>query len=143
MSAAATTMKTVYTTAPIEYDGFSTRTVAEVAGRDKSSGKVYRQVEIKDEHFEWQTSRYASGMHAAHSPDSFAELVEYGLVETDQSDSEAAEPEPPTVDQLNTVASASVALIQSVERVNRGMWQVPHATMQGLMRALQDAGIEF
>ena len=54
-----------------------------------------------------------------------------------------AEPEPTTEERLQAVADAAVALIAATNQVNRGIWQVPHAAMHGLMRALTDAGIDF
>lgn len=49
------------TTAPVNYDGFGTRTVS----RD---GAV-RVVAIQPDHVVWQISRYASGLHGWAHPD--------------------------------------------------------------------------
>ena len=51
---------TLYTTADRSYDGFGTRHI-------RTIGKSYfrntiRQVKIEDEHFDWQITRYGSGM---------------------------------------------------------------------------------
>jgi len=126
------TMKTVFTTAPQDYDGFSTETADENAGRDKSSGKIYRQVEMQDRDYNWQSSRYGSGMHCSMSQDQFNELVDAGLVITASKE-----------ERLQSIADATVEMFHSVEQVNHGMWQVPHAEMQKLMKAVQSAGIEF
>jgi hypothetical protein len=45
--------------------------------------------------------------------------------------------------QSDEITAAAVALFQSVERVNGGVWQVPHASMVRLMAALTAAGVEF
>jgi uncharacterized membrane protein len=50
----------IYTSAPKDYDGFSTETVA-VVGHCTRSGNPVRKVRIEDRDFEWQTARYASG----------------------------------------------------------------------------------
>ncbi len=62
--AAQEELRVVYTTAPEAYDGFGTRTLAEVAGTDRR-GKTIRKVGIRPNAWEWQTQRYGSGMHAA------------------------------------------------------------------------------
>lgn len=61
--------ETRYTTAPIDYDGFGTRTVFPDCGSD--SGKTIRQVAIHAEHLQWQETRYSSGMHASWKPEDF------------------------------------------------------------------------
>jgi hypothetical protein len=52
-----------YTTAPEAYDSFGTTTINPDAGRDHR-GQFLRLVEIEPEHWDWQTGRYASGLHA-------------------------------------------------------------------------------
>jgi hypothetical protein len=42
------------TTAPVDYDGFGTFTITEF--------EDVRTVLIRDEHYQWQTGRYGSGM---------------------------------------------------------------------------------
>ena len=49
------------TDSPEGYDGFGTKTV-EWLGCSTKKGPV-RTVEIQDEHFDWQTMRYSSGLH--------------------------------------------------------------------------------
>jgi hypothetical protein len=56
------------TDAPPVYDGFGTFTVAEWSGEGKNEARL---VLIRDEHFEWQTHRYASGMHTPTLPEYF------------------------------------------------------------------------
>jgi len=56
--------RVVYTTATAVYDGFGTVTLAENVGTDRR-GCTIRKVGISPEHWEWQTQRYGSGMHAA------------------------------------------------------------------------------
>jgi hypothetical protein len=50
-----------YTSAAKEYDGFSTETVATV-GIDNRSGKPVRHVKCLRVDYDWQTSRYSSGL---------------------------------------------------------------------------------
>jgi|SRR5215469_10888982 len=56
------------TTAPKNYDGFGTIELATWSGEGK---EVNRLVLIRDEHFEWQTMRYASGNHTPILPEYF------------------------------------------------------------------------
>ena len=51
-------MRTIYTNAPADYDGFSTRT-AGTEGRTPRG--PLRRVECEDKDFDWQMSRYVSG----------------------------------------------------------------------------------
>lgn len=53
----------LYTTAPAAYDGFSTREIASDAGTDHR-GYVVREVSLEPRDLDWQTNRYASGLHA-------------------------------------------------------------------------------
>jgi hypothetical protein len=55
-------MVVIYTEAPEEYDGFSTRTLS-VWGVSRRGNPV-RKVYLDDGDFLWQTGRYDSGMHA-------------------------------------------------------------------------------
>jgi len=64
-------MLTRFTTAPVEYDGFGTRTVR-VIGRD--NGRDVREVEIDERHLAWQETRYGSGMHPSWTPADVAKL---------------------------------------------------------------------
>ena len=50
-----------YTSAPENYDGFGTKTIR-ILGKDRK-GDTIRQVEIKNEHFMWQDTRYVSGLY--------------------------------------------------------------------------------
>jgi hypothetical protein len=52
------------TTAPIAYDGFGTINVFE-SWMYGGSGETVRVVLIRDEHFNWQTGRYNSGLYYA------------------------------------------------------------------------------
>jgi hypothetical protein len=67
-----------YTTAPDVYDGFGTVTVVVGAG-ETSKGTLVRAVLVLKQHWDWQTGRYASGLHMAASSDDWRKLVEYGL----------------------------------------------------------------
>jgi hypothetical protein len=49
-----------HTSAPIAYDGFSTRT-AQVVGRDTRNGEPVRRVSCEPRDYGWQTARYLSG----------------------------------------------------------------------------------
>lgn len=59
--ATATTATVYYTSAPIDYDGFSTTTLA-VVGRCLRSGNPIRKVSTDQRDLDWQTGRYASGL---------------------------------------------------------------------------------
>lgn len=59
---------TLYTTAPAVFDGFSTRQIQAEAGRD-NRGMTVRMVSLEPKDCEWQTSRYASGLHAYTTPE--------------------------------------------------------------------------
>lgn len=57
------------TSAPREFDGFGTLTLAEIpAGKHD---KLWRVVLIRSEHLGWQSSRYSSGLHAVERPIGF------------------------------------------------------------------------
>lgn len=58
----------LYTVAPASYDGFSTVEVIPDAGRDNHD-RVVRLVCLEPRDLDWQTGRYASGMHAYATPD--------------------------------------------------------------------------
>lgn len=51
-----------FTTAPEAYDSFGTATLRDPAGSD-NRGYPLRKVAIRPDHFEWQATRYASGLH--------------------------------------------------------------------------------
>lgn len=126
--------ETIYTTAPANYDGFSTREESADCGRD--GAKIIRRVTVETEHREWQTGRYASGLHMAISAESFRQLVAAGVI----AEGPACErPAPPA----DPIAAAAIALFQSVEEVKFGVWQVPHAKMRELMAAVSAAGYQF
>lgn len=55
-------LKTAYTTAPSEYDGFGTVTYDFEVGTD-NRGLTVRKVGIEPDHWDWQTARYQSGLH--------------------------------------------------------------------------------
>lgn len=52
--------RTLWTTAPADYDGFGTETIEEGG---EWRGKTLRRVIIDPVHFSYQTARYASGLH--------------------------------------------------------------------------------
>lgn len=53
----------VLTTAPKDYDGFGTIELSPRVGLDHCD-RPLRRVAIRPEHWEWQTLRYGSGLHA-------------------------------------------------------------------------------
>jgi hypothetical protein len=63
-----------YTTAPPEYDGFGSETIAVVG---TLAGKPVRQVETPVEHIEWQRQRYGSGLYPAYTLREFMDLIAY------------------------------------------------------------------
>ena len=67
----APTLVSTYTTAPVDYDGFGTETVAIVGMFHK---KPLRHVETPVEHVEWQRMRYGSGLHCALDTEEFARI---------------------------------------------------------------------
>lgn len=60
-TATETELLTLYTAAPLDYDGFSTVTVR-VVGRDNRRGNPVREVMMQRRDYDWQTTRYDSGM---------------------------------------------------------------------------------
>lgn len=140
MGAAATKEKqaaervTIYTTAPAAYDGFSTREESADCGRD-NSGRIVRRVAMDGRDYTWQTMRYASGSHMAMSPPEWVEMIAAGVFTESPSESPPLPADP--------IAAAAIELFHSVECVNRGVWQVPHAAMRKLMQAVQAAGHSF
>ena len=69
---------TIYTDAPPEYDGFGTATTAEAVGT--INGKVLRRVSVRDEHLEWQVSRYQSGLREAIGESWYRRFIESGMI---------------------------------------------------------------
>ncbi len=67
-------MKTIltYTDAPVDYDGFGTRTLRVVGTGPRGS---VRLVETPDLHLEWQRARYASGMYLSASESEIGRLT--------------------------------------------------------------------
>jgi hypothetical protein len=57
------------TTAPKDYDGFGTITVYEYDAGPEYKRDSFRIVLIRDEHLNWQTARYASGLHTPSEPE--------------------------------------------------------------------------
>jgi hypothetical protein len=56
INGAASRWHIVETDAPADYDGFGTFTISELGGDT-------RIVLVRDEHYQWQTARYQSGLH--------------------------------------------------------------------------------
>ena len=67
-----------YTTAPVDYDGFGTKTLVERAGLTER-GKAVRLVETPEEYTKWQRMRYGSGLHLAVDEGEWNKLLAYGL----------------------------------------------------------------
>lgn len=61
----------LYTSAPKDYDGFSTIELSADAGRD-NRGQVLRKVSMEPRDKQWQTSRYLSGLHGFAPPEEAA-----------------------------------------------------------------------
>lgn len=61
----------LYTSAPRDFDGFSTIELSVDAGRD-NRGKVLRKVSLEPRDREWQTGRYLSGLHGFTTPEEAA-----------------------------------------------------------------------
>lgn len=59
-----------YTTAPVDYDGFGTKTVRANCGLN-NNGKIWRLIQIRNDAFQWQNGRNGSGMHATVSVSDF------------------------------------------------------------------------
>jgi len=74
-------MKTYYTSAPEAYDNFGTTTLKRTKYVD-SRGERIRVVSINDDHEEYQTSRYSSGLYFTVSEDQFQEYIDNKLVTT-------------------------------------------------------------
>lgn len=72
-----------YTTAPEAYDGFGTATVAAEwahVNHSKTMCKPVRKVSIPDEHFQWQSMRYGSGLHPTWTEEQFQEERRWGYI---------------------------------------------------------------
>ena len=73
-----------YTTAPKDYDGFSTKEIKSFAGIDNYNAKIYRFVETDDCDIDWQKGRNSSGMHPCISETDFADFIKRGFIYTKQ-----------------------------------------------------------
>jgi len=69
-----------YTTAPVDYDWFGTKTVDAFAGKD-ARGRIIRKVSGPKSRVEAQRCRYGSGLHLAADEVEWSKLVEYKFVE--------------------------------------------------------------
>lgn len=70
--------RTLYTSAPLVYDGFGTETLR-VVGHDTRNREPVREVAIEAEHYEWQTTRYLSGSHRfTHERMALADYLRWG-----------------------------------------------------------------
>lgn len=58
----AVTFFCVDTNAPVDYDGFGTMEITRWF-EDENDRYPMRAVLVRDEHLDWQLSRYSSGMH--------------------------------------------------------------------------------
>lgn len=103
----------MYTSAPEAYDGFGTKTLA-VVGRDRQSGNPVRKVAVENDHMDWQTQRYGSGMHRFTHPQTplehFVKFGDWELHDTKPAvvEPEVSEPEPEVslspADRVNEIA---------------------------------------
>ncbi len=65
------------TNAPEAYDGFGTETVEAILHwMDRGMHTRYRRVRILEEHLDWQTARYRSGMYGAMTPEEWLKFRE-------------------------------------------------------------------
>lgn len=137
---AATTRLVRYTTAPAAYDGFSTREEFACVGHDRDKPVRCISFDAKDE--KWQEGRYGSGMHFCVDKTGWQKMVAAGFVTA--AAPVAADPPPVdvTAEQAAKIIGAAVALFQITDRVNNGVWQVPHAAMRKLVAELVAAGVE-
>jgi hypothetical protein len=78
LTESATDLLSLFTAAPLDYDGFSTVTVR-VVGRDNRRGNPVREVTMHRRDYDWQTARYDSGMCSyTHPRMSLADYVRFG-----------------------------------------------------------------
>ncbi len=76
---------TLYTSCPIDYDGFGTHSVR-VVGVD-SSGRDVRKVEIMTRHLDWQRNRYYSGgIYLVVNQDDLDKLVAHKLIKVTEDE---------------------------------------------------------
>jgi hypothetical protein len=68
------------TSAPEEYDGFGTVTLAMLPWLTREGGYQYRRVSVNPEYLDWQQNRYASGMMGFSDEEHFNEIVSSGLL---------------------------------------------------------------
>jgi hypothetical protein len=80
------------TTAPESYDGFGTKTIAHLPYKTKL-GKQYRKVCIQQQHYEWQSARYGSGIHPTHTP------LEFERIKADAVPCKAVSPDQAVIDE--------------------------------------------
>jgi len=77
-------MKTFYTTAPVAYDGFGTKTVASgwqwVSKTRPDHRQPVRKVEVQDDHVEWQSMRYGNELYPTWTEAAFQEKKRYGYI---------------------------------------------------------------
>lgn len=68
----------LHTSAPEAYDGFGTKTLR-IAGTDVKNGNPVREIRVEGQHYDWQTSRYASGNYPyTNEWVNFPDYVSYG-----------------------------------------------------------------
>lgn len=120
----------MWTTAPHDYDGFGTRTVDAQAGYDDA--KLYRQVEVQQEHEEWQRARYFSGYHAAYDDANWRQLVASGMVTEGAPPPAKAEPMPSASRVTKAPAILERGGLRAEQWPNRLGWNVgPHEVLTG------------
>lgn len=68
----------IHTFAPVGYDGFGTKIVKQFSG--EINGKHLRAVMIRNEHLDWQTQRYLSGLQEAIGVNWYFRWVQNGMI---------------------------------------------------------------
>lgn len=93
-----------------------------------------RQLEAAGKLFSY---RLASGARFYDLTRDGLELAKQAEAEQDNIDN------PQPIDAEAELKAAALAVWQSVEEVNRGVWQVPHEAMCRMAKALQACGVEL
>lgn len=82
----------LFTTAPVDYDGFSTRELVQIAGRDDRGRKI-RKISVLPRDLEWQKGRYASGMYAVATPEEAARFSTFWDIYPGDTEPEDSDPD--------------------------------------------------
>ena len=135
----ATTRLLRFTTAPAVYDGFSTREESACVGHDRD--KVVRAISFEPKDEKWQEGRNGSGMHFTVDEAGWQKMVAAGFVTANAPAKADPPPVNVTAETAAKIIGAAVALFHVTDRVNNGVWQVPHSAMRKLVAELVAAGV--